>query len=103
MDRNRIELHLRCRVQSGRRTEFFAFLKDAIPFYVAPGGIAVHLLEDSCDDHRFIEVVLYDDEAAYTRDQERVKNDPKMRAYLAQWRELLAEPPIVEVYRRVAP
>lgn len=95
----KIELHLRCRVRAGGRDAFFAFLKEATPFYEAPGGIRVRLLEDHADDHRFIELVEYADEATFQRDQERVANDATMKAYLSRWRELLAEPPVVEVYR----
>lgn len=99
----RIDLHLRCRVAPGRRAEFLTFLREAIPFYESPGGIKVHLWQDINDDHRFIELVRYDDEAAYRCDQDRVENDPAMKAYLARWRSLLAEPPVVEVYRAAAP
>ena len=99
----RIDLHLRCRVSPGRRVEFLAFLREAIPFYESPGGITVRLLQDLDDDHRFIELVLYDDEAAYTRDQKRVVSDPTMKSYLARWRDLLAEPPVMEVYRLLTP
>jgi hypothetical protein len=59
----------------------------------------LHLLESLGDDHKFIELVLYDDEASYRRDQDRVDNDPEMKRYLDRWRALLAEPPRVEVYR----
>ncbi len=99
----RVDLHLRCRVKLGRRGEFLAFLREAIPFYESPGGIEVRLLQDMHDDHRFIELVLYEDEAAYSLDQERVKGDPTMKAYLGRWRDLLAEPPVVEVYRLMKP
>ncbi|MBL8763804.1 MAG: antibiotic biosynthesis monooxygenase [Phycisphaerae bacterium] len=99
----RIDLHLRCRVAAGKREEFLAFLREAIPFYESPGGITVRLLEDMSDDHRFIELVLYDDQAAYERDQQRVAGDPTMKAYLARWRGLLTEPPVVEVYRLTVP
>ena len=99
----RIDLHLRCRVVPGQREAFLAFLRKAIPFYESPGGITVRLLQDMSDDHRFIELVLYDDQAAYERDQQRVAGDPTMKAYLARWRGLLAEPPVVEVYRITAP
>ncbi|MBL8885151.1 MAG: antibiotic biosynthesis monooxygenase [Phycisphaerales bacterium] len=99
----RIDLHLRCRVVPGQREAFLAFLREAIPFYESPGGITVRLLQDMSDDHRFIELVLYDDQAAYERDQQRVAGDPTMKAYLARWRGLLAEPPVVEVYRLTAP
>lgn len=95
----RIDLHLRCRVKPGRRAEFLAFLRDAIPFYESPGRITIRLLQDLQDDHRFIELVLYDDEAAYRLDQQRIENDATMKSYLTRWRELLAEPPAVEVYR----
>ena len=99
----RIDLHLRIRVLPGKREEFLAFLRQAIPFYESPGGIEVRLLEDVADDHRFIELVLYSDQAAFDRDQERVKHDPEMARWLARWRELLAEPPVVEVYRLRSP
>ncbi|MBX9736132.1 MAG: antibiotic biosynthesis monooxygenase [Phycisphaerales bacterium] len=99
----RVDLHLRCRVAAGKRDEFLAFLREAIPFYESPGGITVRLLQDMSDDHRFIELVLYNDQAAYECDQERIASDPTMMAYLARWRGLLAEPPVVEVYRLTAP
>jgi len=98
----RIKLHLCGCVVLGRRREFIALLREAIPFYESPGGIKVRLLEHEQDDHRFIELVMYDDESVYRRDQERVANDPMMKAYLTRWRERLAEPPAVEVYRLVA-
>jgi quinol monooxygenase YgiN len=102
----RIDLHLRLRVAPGRRGEFLAFLREAIPFYERggrSGEVEVRLLEDAADDHRFIELVLYKDEAAYRRDQERVAHDPEMKRYLDRWRALLAEPPVVEVYRLTRP
>jgi quinol monooxygenase YgiN len=94
-----IELHLRIQVAQGRREDFFAFLREAIPFYEQPGGIRIRLLEDAADDHRFIEVVEYADEAAYARDQQRVASDPQMQKWLVRWRALLAAPPVVETYR----
>ena len=97
----RIDLHLRVRVATGRREAFFAFLREAIPYYEGPGGIEIRLLQDKADDHRFIELVLYEDEQAYERDQERVASDPVMKRYVERWRSLLAEPPQVEVYRLV--
>jgi quinol monooxygenase YgiN len=78
-------------------------LREAIPFYEGQGGIEIRLLEDLKDDHRFVELVLYEDEAAYRRDQERVETDPEMRRFLERWRSLLAEPPTVEVYRLTRP
>ena len=95
----RIDLHLRLRVVPGRREAFLAFLREAIPYYESPGGIEIRLLQDKADDHRFIELVLYRDEHAYQRDQERVASDPTMKRLLEHWRSLLAEPPVVEVYR----
>ncbi len=100
-DDPRVELHLRCRVATERRAEFLAFLREAIPFYERPGGIRVRLLRDIRDDSRFIELVEYADENTYERDQRRVEQDADMKSYLARWRALLAEPPGVEVYRRV--
>lgn len=94
----RVDLHLRVRVKPGQRGAFLEFLGEAILFYESPGGIRVWLLEDLHDDHRFIELVSYGDRGAYERDQERVRSDPEMQRYLARWRALLAEPPVVEAY-----
>lgn len=101
--RGRVELHLRCRVAEGRREEFFAFLREAIPFYESPGGIEIRLLQDAQDDHRFIELVIYDDVGVYERDQARVADDAEMQAYLGRWRALLVDAPAVEVYGLVEP
>jgi quinol monooxygenase YgiN len=103
MPPTRIDLHLRCRVARGRRDGFLAFLREAIPTYESPGGITVRLLQDLVDDHRFIELILYDDLTAYELDQLRVATDPAMKALLARWRALLAEPPVLEAYRLIAP
>ncbi len=94
-----VELHLRVRARDGKRDEFLAFLADATPFYEAPGGIRVRLLEDVSDWHRFVEVVEYADDATYQRDQRRASDDPQMKQYLARWHALLDGPPVVEVYR----
>lgn len=99
----RVDLHLRICIRPGERAAFFAFLREAIPFYESPGGIEIRLLEDLHDDHRFIELVLYADEATYERDQQRVARDPEMHRFLARWRELLAADPVVEVYRLTQP
>jgi quinol monooxygenase YgiN len=98
MESGPIHLHLRLRVKRGEREAFLAFLREAAPFYESPGGIRIGLLQDAADDHRFIEVVEYQDRAAYERDQKRIEEDPQMRSYLARWRTLLEETPQVEVY-----
>lgn len=98
-----VDLHLRLTVKLGRRDEFLAFLRDAIPYYESPGGIEVSLLQDYDNPHRFIEIIRYRDQAAYVDDQRRVDADPRMRDYIERWRALLAEPPVAEVYVVVRP
>lgn len=94
-----VSLHLRIRVVPGRRNSLLKFLNAAKPFYESPGGIHVRLLADESDPDRFVEIVEYADEQTYRLDDQRVKRDPDMAAYIAQWHELLAEPPVVEVFR----
>ncbi len=94
-----VTIHLRIRVADDRQAELHAFLREAVPFYESPGGIRVRLLSDDSDLTRFVELVEYIDEAAYRADDERVRSDPTMADFLARWRSLLAEPPVVEVYR----
>lgn len=98
-----ISVHLRIRVVPGRQRDLLRFLAEAIPFYESPGGIRVRLLSDSNDPERFIELVEYIDEQTHREDDKRVQSDPTMARYLARWRQLLAEPPVVEVYREVRP
>jgi len=96
-----VSVHLRIRVAPGRSDELRLFLREAIPFYESPGGIRVRLLGDTSAPDRFIEVIEYASEHAYLEDEERVKADPSMARYLARWRAMLAEPPVVEVYRDI--
>lgn len=98
-----IHLHLRIQVKPGLREQFLAFLREATPFYEQPGGIRVSLLTDLADDHRFIEVVKYASIEIYERDQERVRTDPTMGEYLRRWREMLVQPPGVEMFTQSRP
>ncbi len=91
-------LHLRIRVATERQAEFRMFLREAIPFYEAPGGIRVRLLLNDAEPDRFIEQIEYIDERTYQADDERTRSDPTMAQFLTRWRSLLAEPPVVEVY-----
>ena len=96
-----VSVHLRICVEPGRVDELRSFLREAIPFYESPGGIRVRLLGDASASDRFIEVIDYASEDAYSSDEERVKSDATIAQYLARWRALLVEPPIVEVYRDI--
>lgn len=95
-----IELHLRIQVKPECLGAFYAFLKEAIPFYEQPGGIRIRLLQDFSEPTRLIELVEYADEEGYQQDQWRVEHDEQMKAYLGRWRDLLVRAPQVEVYRR---
>jgi quinol monooxygenase YgiN len=96
-----VSVHLRICIEPGRADELLSFLREAIPFYESPGEIHVRLLADAGAPNRFIEVIDYASEDAYLRDEERVASDATMAKYLTRWRALLAEPPIVEVYRDI--
>ncbi len=56
-------------------------------------------MSNNTEPDRFIEQIEYIDERTYQQDDERTRSDPTMAQFLAQWRSLLAEPPVVEVYR----
>src|SRR5512139_2431223 len=93
-----LELHLRGRVRPGRHDDLVEILREAVPFYEAPGGIRVRLLWDVANRDQFIEIVEYADQATYDRDQQRVAVDSQMKQYLDRWRALLVGPPQVETY-----
>jgi hypothetical protein len=98
-----IELHLRVQIADGRRDDFLHFIKESTPFYEQPGGIRVRLLEGLGVDGAAIEVIEYATDDDYRRDQQRAETDPQMRTHLKRWRELLANPPHIEVFRCVKP
>lgn len=93
-----IALHLRIRVKPPNRDDLLKFLSEAKSFYERPGGIAMRLLQSTNDRNAFIEVFEYASVAAYEADERRVRDDPRMKAYLERWRNFLDGPPIVEVY-----
>jgi quinol monooxygenase YgiN len=97
----RITLHLRLRIAPERRGELFAFLKMAVPYYEAPGGIRVRLLESRDDPSELLEIVEYDSIASYAADEIRVETDPRMLELLDHWRRLLSAPPEVDVYHDI--
>jgi hypothetical protein len=76
-------------------------LREAVPFYQAPGGIRIRLLR-SCDDpERWLEIVEYRDCETHDRDQVRVESDSAMRSFLQRWHALFASPLDVETYEEV--
>jgi hypothetical protein len=95
-------IHLNIRVTDTKLPGFLRFLREAVPFYEAPGGIKIRLLRNMDDPNALIEVVEYVDHGTYLRDQERVASDPQMQAYLERWREFLSGPPEVTVYQDIS-
>ncbi|MBI2566101.1 MAG: methyltransferase domain-containing protein [Candidatus Schekmanbacteria bacterium] len=88
------------RIPPESRTEMVAFLRRAFPLYERPGGIRMGLFESADEPGLVLELVAYDSDEAYLRDQERVERDPKLREVLAEWKRLVNGP--VEV-RRMRP
>jgi hypothetical protein len=74
------------RVAPEKRAGLLAFLRDAFPVYERPGGVRMALYESADEPGLLLELVAYESEEAYERDQERVERDPEMRALLERWR-----------------
>ena len=96
-------IHLQGRAAEGRWEDLVSFLRAAIPFYEEPGGIRVRLLRDAEVPDAFIEIIEYQTEESYTRDQHRVENDPAMVARLEEWRGLLTGPVETQILHDVTP
>lgn len=94
-------VHLRIQTEPDRCDPLFSFLRNAIPFYEAPGGVRIRLLRNVEDPTRFIEVVEYDSVEAFEKDEERLRHDDRMRGYLQTWRSLLSGAVEVETYEDV--
>lgn len=58
----------------------------------------MRLLQDTNDPMSFIELIEYESQQDFELDQIRVQEDPDQVRLIQEWRELLAEPPIVEIW-----
>jgi hypothetical protein len=96
-----IHLYLHACVLPGRRADLERFLVEARPVYEEPDGVSVRLQWSLDDPDAFVEIMDYPDDASYRRDQLRVESDPRMRALLARWHDLLASGPVVTVFEDV--
>lgn len=94
--RPHVVLHLQfhCRETSGQ--DLVKFLRRAVPFYQSVPGVNVRLLRSLDRPGRFVEIIEYATEEAFQADRVRLSDDSRMQSLLAEWRELLAEPPEVE-------
>lgn len=96
-----ITLYLHIRPSPGKHDALFAFLRKARSYYESPGGIRMRVLQHREDQSRLVEVFEYDTVEIYEADEDRVQNDPQMKALLAEWRSLLDGPPRAEVWRNI--
>jgi hypothetical protein len=94
--RPRVILHLglHCREPTGR--DLTAYLRRATPFYQSISGVNVRLLRSLDRPGRFTEIIEYATDEAFQADKVRISDDQRMQGFLAEWRELLVEPPEVE-------
>lgn len=91
-----VVLHLGLHCQEPTGHDLTTYLRQAVPFYQSLSGVNVRLLRSLDRPGRFIEVIEYATNEAFRADAARVADDKQMQSFLAQWRELLTEPPEVE-------
>ncbi|HET7541449.1 MAG TPA: antibiotic biosynthesis monooxygenase [Polyangiaceae bacterium] len=96
---DRTELHIAFRALPGKSLDVQAILQDNQPYYEAPGGISIELLQATDDQDLFLEVVRYVDQPTYEADQVRVASDPEFLKRLERWHSVLAGAPEIRVYR----
>ena len=82
-------------VSPERRAELLEFFGEAFPFYDGPGGSRMALYEDRTRPGHFVELVLFEDEAAWRQSEARLETDPSMTTMLGRWRAHLARDPTV--------
>jgi hypothetical protein len=93
-----IVIHLALTLPPDKQHELLAFLREAISYYEAPGGIRIRLLRNVEEPSHLIEVVEYLDTPIYEKDAVRIRQADKMKEYLSRWRELVQGPVVVETY-----
>jgi hypothetical protein len=87
-------LEFGCREPTGH--DLTRYLRQAVPFYQSLPGVNVRLLRSLDRPGRFVEIIEYANDEAFRADKTRVSDDERMQSFLAEWRELLTEPPVVE-------
>lgn len=98
-----VVLHLRIRVRAEHQPAFRDYIREAFPVFEATGGCVGAVYADAADPERFDEVFYYDSEASYQAGERALHEVPEQAALLARWRQLIEGPPVVEVFRRLAP
>lgn len=80
-----VVLMLHISTPKGGQENLIRTLKQALPYYKQPGGIRVRLLNSIDRPDDYIEMIEYETEEGYLRDQQRVFHDAKMRELIDQW------------------
>ncbi|MBK8254304.1 MAG: antibiotic biosynthesis monooxygenase [Polyangiaceae bacterium] len=96
-----VVLRLAIVARPGQRQALLDFLREAAPYYEAPGGIRMRLLQDANHPDKFIEEFEYATSEAFQADNLRVETDPVMKSYLDRWRALLLDKAEVTVFHDV--
>ena len=95
-------LHLRIKVSSENLPKLREFLERAIPIYERPCRLKVRLLQEHTDSTSFLELIEYETVEDFLADQKRVEEDPEQRELIREWRQLLEQPPVVEVWHELS-
>lgn len=76
-------------------------MREARPYYESMGNVTMRFMWHADDPDRFREVFEYRTRQAYLLDDQRVKDDPEMRAYLDRWRSFLDGEISISVWHEV--
>ncbi|MFN3430262.1 MAG: putative quinol monooxygenase [Candidatus Sericytochromatia bacterium] len=101
IDEAAVVLHLHIRVRDDHRQALMAYVREAFPVFEAQGGCKGVLYQDAGDPERYDEVFYYASEESYQAGERAIQEDPEQVRLLERWRALLAEPPVVKVFRRL--
>jgi hypothetical protein len=81
--------------------QLLSFVRAAIPFYEAFGGVRIRLLRNVDDPGQFVQLVEYEVDESFELNRQKIAGDPMMRNYLQTWRTLLQAPVEIDVYEDV--
>ena len=98
LDDAAVVLHLLVEVPPGGEGALRAFCERAFPVYESVGGCRMVLYQDAHDPVRFDEVGYYRTLEDYRRSEAALTSDPQHAAFIAEWRQLLAAPPVVKLF-----
>jgi hypothetical protein len=95
-------LHLKFTLPTTDPSQLQAFIKATAPYYELFGGRQIRLLQNVDSPSQFIQVFDYDVIQSLENSRQQIASDPRLQAFLQNWRQMFPGSVEVCVFREIA-